>query len=151
MEFKRYQNLNELNRENMTQYRNRKHLEQDYKVFPHEGVRGAFWLMPKPVRYTRELVYELLFAKATQAKILDKEYTIDKHFIVFDVYGYINSARFEDDYLSLGDDELYTTIWYEDIVGIQTIVQTSYDALELTISHGKDGRNEFHCNLDRRV
>lgn len=102
------------------------------------------------IMYSREVVYDLLLERARSSKILIEK-TVTPEFIGLDVYGYIESIYFTQDFMELGDDELSARICYEDIVSITGVVQTRYDALELAISYGVDGRNEFHCTLDRRV
>ena len=148
MEYKFYKSVREFNQVNMTQYSSLGSLEKDYLVntVEHEGI----YVGPLRKVFHREVAYQYILEKARSSKILIEK-SVSPEYIGLDVYGYIESINFTQDFMELGDEELSARIWYEDIVSIEGIVQTRYDALELTISYGVDGRNEFHCSLDRRT
>ncbi len=147
MEYKFYKSVREFNQVNMTQYSSLGSLEKDYLVntVEHEGI----YVGPLRKVFHREVAYQYILEKARSSKILIEK-SVTPEYLGLDAYGYIESVHFTQDFMELGDDDLSTRIWYEDIVSIEGIVQTRYDALELTISYGKDGRNQFHCNMDRR-
>lgn len=94
-------------------------------------------------------VYDLLLSKAREADLLIPHHVFND-FIEMHVYGWINSFRFHEESLQVGDDnEIQFSICYKDI---KEIIAKVYNENTLIVKFifGENGRNNFLYELERK-